>query len=77
MFTWIGIFSSDSGKESILKFVFERKGLSGIIFFEQEDASKSKQQPKREVGFQELNIASKIPLIANEQKLATIFLTNQ
>jgi len=26
-----------------LKFVFERKGLSGIIFFEQEVASKNKK----------------------------------
>jgi hypothetical protein len=43
MFTWIGIFNSDSGRESILKFVFERKGLSGIIFFEQEVASKNKK----------------------------------
>jgi len=73
----MGIFNSDSGKESILKFVFERNGLSGIIFFEQEEASKTKQQTKREVGFQELNMASKIPLIANEQKHTTIFLTNQ
>lgn len=77
MFTCIGIFTSDSGNESILKFVFERKGLSGIIFFEQEDANKSKQQTRREMAFQELNMASKIPLIANEQKLAAIFLTNQ
>ena len=77
MFTWIGIFNSDSGKESILKFVFERKGLSGMIFFEQEEASKRKQQTKREVGFQELNMASKILLIRNERKRGTSFLTNQ
>jgi len=43
MFTCIGIFTSDSGKESILKFVFERKGLSGMIFFEQEEVSKNKK----------------------------------
>ena len=77
MFTWIGMFTSDSGKESILKFVFERKGLSGIIFFEQEDASTSKKQTKMEVGFKELNMASKIPLIRNERKLQITFLTNQ
>jgi len=77
MFTWIGIFNSDSGKESILKFVFERKGLSGIIFFEQEDASTSKQQTNMEIGFKELNMASKIPVILNEIKHQISFLTNQ
>jgi len=77
MFTWIGIFNSDSGKESILKFVFERKGLSGMIFFEQEVASKNKKKIKRGVGFKELNMASKIPLIRNERKLQITFLTNQ
>jgi hypothetical protein len=34
--TWIGMFTSDSGKESILKSVFSKEGLSGIIFFEQQ-----------------------------------------
>jgi hypothetical protein len=77
MFTWIGIFNSDSGKESILKFVFERKGLSGIIFFEHEVANSRKKQTKMEVGFKELNIASKIPVILYERKHQIIFLTNQ
>jgi hypothetical protein len=60
-----------------LKFVFERKGLSGIIFFEQEDASKSKKQTTMGVGFKELNMASKIPVISNERKQQISFLTNQ
>ena len=77
MFTWIGIFNSDSGNESILKFVFERKGLSGIILFEHEVVSKSKEYTIKERGFQELNIVSKILLIRNERKQGTNFLTNQ
>jgi len=47
MFTWMGIFNSDSGNESILKFVFERNGLSGMIFFEQEVTSKNKKYIKK------------------------------
>ena len=35
-FTWIGIFISDSGNESIFNSVFPSDGLSGMIFFEQE-----------------------------------------
>jgi hypothetical protein len=52
MFTWIGIFNSDSGKESILKFVFERKGLSGIIFFEQEGCQQKQKVNKQVSWFQ-------------------------
>lgn len=77
MFTWIGIFNSDSGNESILKFVLERKGLSGIILFEHDEASKSKKKTKMKVGFMGLNMASKILVISNEMKRQIIFLTNQ
>jgi hypothetical protein len=77
MFTCIGILTSDSGNESILKFVLERKGLSGIILFEHEEASSDKKQIIMKVGFQDLNMVSKIPLIANEQKRGRSFLTNQ
>jgi len=34
--TWIGTLISDSGRESILKSVIPKEGLSGIIFLEQE-----------------------------------------
>ena len=56
MFTWMGIVTSDSGNESILKFVFERNGLSGISLFEHEEDSKATIAVKKKVGFQELNI---------------------
>jgi hypothetical protein len=67
MFTWIGRFTSDSGSESILKFVLDRNGLSGIIFFEQEDARTNKKKATKMPGFKELNIASKIALIGNDK----------
>jgi hypothetical protein len=56
MFTWIGMFTSDSGRESILKLVFERNGLSGIIFVEQEVVNKEKNATGITIGFQILNM---------------------
>jgi hypothetical protein len=52
----MGIVTSDSGSESILKFVFERNGLSGINLFEHEDPSNARIDREIKVGFQELNI---------------------
>jgi len=57
MFTCIGIFTSDSGKESILKFVLDKNGLSGMILFEQEEARKEIKTIIIQLGLQELNIA--------------------
>lgn len=73
----MGTFNSDSGSESILKFVLERKGLSGIILFEHDEAIESKKKTRMEVGFMGLNMASKIPVIPNEMKWQIKFLTNQ
>lgn len=52
----MGILISDSGNESILKFDFERKGLSGINLLEQDDASNAVRNIEMNNGFQELNI---------------------
>jgi len=52
----MGMLTSDSGKESILKFVLERNGLSGISLFEHDDASNKRKHTGMKVGFQELNI---------------------
>jgi hypothetical protein len=51
----MGILTSDSGKESILKLVLERNGLSGISLFEQDElkiAARRMMKP----GFQVLNM---------------------
>jgi hypothetical protein len=50
------MFTSDSGNESILKFVLERNGLSGMIFFEHDEINNEIKRRLKITGFQELNI---------------------
>jgi hypothetical protein len=56
MFTWIGILTSDSGNESILKFVLERNGLSGMILLEHDMNSSEIKMRLKNLVFQILNI---------------------
>jgi hypothetical protein len=60
-----------------LKLVFERNGLSGIIILEQDEVKNKRRQLNIMQDFQVLNMASKIPVIAKEQKHEIGFLTNQ
>jgi hypothetical protein len=48
-----------------------------MILFEQEDNRNVRKQMRMKVGFKDLNMVSKIPVIIKEQKQEINFLTNQ
>ena len=50
------MFTSDSGRESILKFVLERNGLSGMIRLEHDAMINDDTSMMISPGFQELNM---------------------
>ena len=56
MFTCIGMFTSDSGNESILKLVCERNGLSGMIRLEHDAMVNDNKTKLINPGFKELNM---------------------
>jgi hypothetical protein len=50
------MFTSDSGNESILKFVLDRNGLSGMILFEHDTNRREIKRRLKKSGFEILNI---------------------